>query len=393
MKKKSSWIILIVALLIITNTGTFYISNNLAALRFSKLDVSKFSKLYEIRDLLYKYYDGNIDDKVLEMGAVKGMTAALKDPYTVFMDSSDYQSFSSELSGSFTGVGLQVENKSSKVVVVAPIDNSPAKKAGIITGDVIEKIDGNDISGKALNEVVSMIRGKADTSVKINFFREGKGNFDVTLKRQSIVLDSVKGEMLDNNIGYIQISGFDANTDELFNKKLSELVDKNMKGLIIDLRGNGGGYLKTCVNIASNFVENGKTIVYTVDKYNNKDVEKSKGGIWVGKPLVVLTDQGTASASEVFSGAVRDYKAATLVGTTTFGKGIVQITIPDKSDGTALKVTISKYYSPNGENIHKKGIKPDIEVAYPKELQGKTYDRSADPQFQKAFQVIKDKVK
>ncbi len=385
MKNKRSWILLVAALLVITNTGTFFISSYYAT--------SKFPKLYQISNMLYKYYDGNIDAKALDIGAVKGMTAALQDPYTVFMDNTEYESFNSQLSGSFVGVGLQVENKDGKIVVVAPIDNSPAKKAGIAPGDVILDVDGKDISSNTLDEVVAMIRGKAGTSVVISFFREGKGNFDVTLIRESIVLESVKGEILDNNIGYIQITGFDANTDELFNKKLSELANNNMKGLIVDLRGNGGGYLKTCVNITSNFVEKGKTIVYTVDKYNNKEVEKSTGGLWVGKPLVVLTDAGTASASEVFSGAIRDYKAGTLVGVKTFGKGIVQVTIPDKTDGTALKVTISKYYTPNGENIHKKGITPDVEVAYPQDLYGKPYDRNADPQFQKALQVIKEKVK
>jgi carboxyl-terminal processing protease len=198
--------------------------------------------------------------------------------------------------------------------------------------------------------------------------------------------------MLENNIGYINVSMFDDNTAKNFSDKLKELKDKGMKVLIVDLRGNPGGLLDQCVDMVSNFVPKGKVIVSTIDKYNNKKEYNSKGGNYANIPMVVLTNEGTASASEIFSGAVRDYKIGTLVGTKTFGKGVVQ-TIIDTGNGTALKVTISKYYTPNGENIHHIGIKPDVEVAYPDELLKKAYDRSVDPQFTKALQLAREKVK
>lgn len=385
MKHKSKWKLYVAALLIITNAVTFTVT--------IKMVTSEFPKLFQVKAMLEKYYDGNIDENVLDVAATKAMTAALKDPYTVFMDSSEYKTFMNALSGDFVGVGVQIEVKDGKITVVSPLEDSPAKKSGILSGDIILKVNDADISGKTVDQVATLIRGEAGTTVKIEFYREGKGNFTVDLKRASIILSSVKGEMINGEVGYIQISGFDANTDVLFNKELASLISKGMKGLVLDLRGNGGGYLYASVNIASNFVEKGKTIVYTVDKYNKKAVENSKGGLWIGKPLVVLVDGGSASASEVFSGAIRDYNAGTLVGTKTFGKGIVQATISDKSDGTALKVTISKYYSPHGININKIGITPDVIIELPDNFYNTTYNRAKDTQFQSALHIVEGKLK
>jgi carboxyl-terminal processing protease len=172
---------------------------------------------------------------------------------------------------------------------------------------------------------------------------------------------------------------------------LEELKGKGMKSLIIDLRGNPGGLLNECVSMASNFIEENQVVVSTVDKYDNTKKYRSEGGVAMGMPLVILTDEGSASASEIFAGAIRDYKLGTLVGTTTFGKGVVQ-TILEAGDGTALKVTVSKYYTPNGENINKTGIKPDVEVVYPESLYAEEYDRSRDPQFVKALEIAKSKI-
>jgi len=197
--------------------------------------------------------------------------------------------------------------------------------------------------------------------------------------------------MIDSQVGLITVTMFDNNTAQNFKKKLDELKGKGMKSLIIDLRGNPGGLLNECVDMASNFIEKDKVIVSTIDKYNSKKEYKSTGGDYVGLPMTILTDQGSASASEIFSGAMRDYKIGTLVGTTTYGKGVVQ-TILDIGDGTALKVTISKYYTPNGENINKIGIKPDVQVVYPDSLLSQAYDRSKDPQFTKALEIAKSKI-
>ena len=203
--------------------------------------------------------------------------------------------------------------------------------------------------------------------------------------------------MLDNETGYVQISVFDEHTDKQFNKEIEKLKQQGMKGLIVDLRQNPGGWLTQCVDVTSNFLPKDKLIVSNKNKYGEEEKYYSKGGSLIGTPLVVLVDDGTASASEIFSGAVRDYKIGTLVGVKTFGKGVVQTVLDDRKfgfgDGTALKITTSKYYTPNGENIQHKGIKPDIEVEYPKELLGKPYDSSKDPQLKKAQEVLKQKMK
>lgn len=405
MNSKKKWIAWTVAIVLVTNVLTFFGTRNIAFFLpngrpiggETYSDIAKFQKMFMVRNLLYKYYDGKIDDNTLVEGAIKGMTASLNDPYTVFMNKKEFDAFNSTTEGTYTGLGLQVGVKDNNIVVISPFDDSPAKKAGIIAGDIIEKVDGKDVTGKDLDNAVNMMKGKEGTYVTLTINRTGKDMFDVKVARAKIQNVTVSGEMLDNNIGLIRLSMFDENTADNFNKKLKELQSKGMKGLIIDLRGNPGGLLTECVSIASDFIPKGKVIVSTIDKYKNEkkynsDGGKAIGGSAIGLPLVVLTDEGSASASEIFSGAIRDYKLGTLVGVKTFGKGVVQ-TIMDTGAGTGLKVTVSKYYTPNGENIHGKGIKPDINVEYPQALKDKPYDRSVDPQFSKALEVIKGKIK
>lgn len=422
-RKKRGIVLIVVLIFILTNLSSLYVGSAISVPLGGKVAVSteeykklqdvkeimaansdlskafsdysgvlKFKKLFDIKEVLNKYYFGNIDEDVLVEGAIKGMTSALNDPYTVFMNAKEFQDFNTQTEGSYVGLGIQVGVKNDKITVIAPFEGSPADKAGIITGDAIIRVNDKDVSGSDLELAVSMMKGKEGEPVTITLFRENKGAFELTLKRAQINLVTVKGEMLQNNIGYIQLTMFDEHTTKDFNNKLTELKNKGMKGLVLDLRSNPGGLLSTCVDVTSNFVEKGKVLVSTKNKEGKEQKYESKGGIAIGMPLVVLTDEGTASASEIFSGVVRDYKLGTLIGTTTFGKGVVQ-TVLDTQEGTALKVTISEYFTPNGENIHKKGIKPDIEVAYPTELREKPYSRATDPQFSKALEVIKDKLK
>lgn len=403
---KRKWIIWIIVLVIVTNAITLFAStqfslrtpNGSVLLGRDAYDqVNKFQKLFLVRDKLYELYDGEISDEVLVEGAIKGMTNSLEDPYTVFMNKEEFTDFNTQTEGAYTGLGLQVGVKEDNIVVIAPFDASPAKKAGILSGDVIEKVNGTDVSGKELEKAVSMMKGKENEKVTLTISRKEKGDFDVSMKRAKIELITVKGEMLEGNVGYIQLTMFDENTTENFNKKLEELEGKGMKSLVVDLRGNPGGLLDQVVSLTSNFIEKGKVITYTVDKNEKKTEYKSKGGIAIGMPLTVLTDGGSASASEIFAGAIRDYKVGTLVGEKTFGKGVVQTMLYQNrdgfDDGTALKVTISKYYTPLGENIHHIGIKPEVPVVYPEALKEKPYDRSADPQFIKALELAKDKIK
>ncbi|WP_035292349.1 S41 family peptidase [Clostridium sp. KNHs214] len=395
MTNKKKWISFTVALLIVTNLFTGFIFSSKATVAPKDNEIAKFNKLFLVRDKIYKYYDGAISDEVLVEGAIKGMTAALKDPYTVFMNKKEFEEFNSQIEGSYVGIGIQVGVKDNKIVIISAFDDSPAKKAGITSGDIIEKVNGVSVNGEQLEKAVSMMKGKEGREIDLTLFRDKKGEFNLKLKAEKIEFKTVKGEIIEDGLGYIQISMFDENTSKDFNKKLKELNNKGMKGLILDLRENPGGSLKTCVEVASNFVPNKATIVSTVDKNKKKIEYNSEGGNAINMPLVVLTDGGTASASEIVSGAVKDYKLGTLIGEKTFGKGVVQ-TMIDTKDGTALKVTIAKYYTPSGKNIHKIGIKPDIEVKYPekqKEEAAKNgYNRNKDPQFQKALEVIKEKM-
>lgn len=359
-------------------------------------DTENFKKVLEIREMLYRWYDGEIDDSKLAEGAIKGMVSSLGDQYTYYMNGKEFSDFKEKSQGNYMGIGIQVAAKDGKIVVISPIQEGPAEKAGIKTGDVILKVNGEQVSGNELDKAVSMMKGTTKENIKLTLYREGKGEFDVDVMRDVIKTVNVKSEMIDGDIGYIEVLAFDEGTAKDFETQLKALEDKGMKGLILDLRGNPGGFMKECVDLVSNFVPKDKVIVSTIDKYGNKEESVSKGGIAQGMPLVVLIDGGTASASEIVAGAIRDYDLGTLVGTTSFGKGIVQVVldkIGKEKDGTALKVTISKYYTPNGENIHKKGIGPDVTVEYPKELKEKTYSRSTDPQFEKALEIIQEKIK
>ena len=359
-------------------------------------DTENFKKVLEIREMLYRWYDGEIDDSKLAEGAIKGMVSSLGDQYTYYMNGKEFSDFKEKSQGNYMGIGIQVAAKDGKIVIIAPIQGGPAEKAGIKTGDVILKVNGEQVSGNELDKAVSMMKGTTKENIKLTLYREGKGEFDVDVMRDVIKTVNVKSEMIDGDIGYIEVLAFDEGTAKDFETQLKALEEKGMKGLILNLRGNPGGFMKECVDLVSNFVPKDKVIVSTIDKYGNKEESVSKGGIAQGMPLVVLIDGGTASASEIVAGAIRDYDLGTLVGTTSFGKGIVQVVldkIGQEKDGTALKVTISKYYTPNGENIHKKGIGPDVTVEYPKELKEKTYSRSTDPQFEKALEIIQEKIK
>ncbi|MEA5008689.1 S41 family peptidase [Clostridium tyrobutyricum] len=391
MNKKKKWIFGIVFIIIATNIATMFGTYSFWQIREGNA-ISKFEKIFEVRNTLYKYYDGKIDDSVLLEGALKGMTSSLKDPYTVFMNKKEFNDFNTETEGNYSGIGIQVASKDNKIQIQQVFEDSPSKKAGLMTNDVIEKVNGISVSGNELEKAVSIMKGKEGTEVKLTLFRKNKGSFDVKVKRAKVNMVTVTGEIVNNNVGYIQVSMFDENTAKNFKKELTLLKSKGMKSLIIDLRDNPGGVLDQCVSMVSNFLPSGKVVVSTIDKYNNKKEYKSEGGNFYNMPITVLTNGNSASASEIFSGAIRDYKLGTLVGEKTFGKGVVQ-TMFDTGEGTALKVTISKYYTPSGENIHKKGIKPNVQVVYPDSLKNKPYDRNSDPQFIKALQIAKSKIK
>ncbi len=406
--KKNKWkrVTGVVALLIVTNLITLGLSNYISfKLPDGKVIVSRktyenivdFEKLYTIKDKLDRYYLGEIDINKLIDGAAAGMTEAVGDPYTTYMNAEEFKDFYSQTEGNYVGLGIQVGVKEDKIVVVATFENSPAEKVGILSGDIIENVNGTKVEGKDLEKAVKTMKGEKGEAVELTLSRENKGSFNVKAVRDEIEMITVKKEMIDSQVGYIQVTMFDENTSSNFENAIKDLNSKGMKSLIVDLRENPGGLLDQTVNMCSQFIPKNKNIVYTEDKNGNRKDYNSVGGIAEGLPLTILIDEGSASASEIFTGAIKDYKLGTLVGTKTFGKGVVQTTFyRDRDgfrDGTALKVTISKYYTPNGQNIHGIGIEPDILVEYPEELKGKVYDKSVDPQFEKALEVAKEKIK
>lgn len=403
--KKS--IILIASLMIILSVSSLMIGNYIATkgIFFVKTsenvkstasqinDASKYSALFTVRDTLIEKYDGEINDDVLLEGAIKGMTSALNDPYTVFMNNDEFEKLLKQSNGSMTGIGVNIANLDNKIVIVSPIKDSPAEKAGIKSNDVIEKINDVAYTGNQLSEAVSVISNSVGSEIKFTIDREGTNPFDVVIMPQEVKLNVIDGEMLDSSMGYIRIHSFmNENTTEDFKNKIEELKGQGMKGLIVDLRENPGGLLSEAVGVASQFIPKDKIITYTVDKYENRNESLSVGGIAEGMPLVILVNEDSASASEVVTGALRDYKAATIVGNTTFGKGIVQQTVRFNNGIGGLKVTISKYYTPNGENIHKIGIVPDVEVSTDNKLDSQGYNKDQDKQLKTAIDELNKKM-
>ena len=399
--------IVLIAVLGVTYLGVFYLGNMVATKGvimgtvpekaiddLSQVgDISKYYNLFNLRNMLFSTYDGEIDDEKLLEGAMKGMADAIGDPYTVYMNQDEFITFIESSQGSFYGIGAQLGIRDNNVTVIAPVEGSPAEKAGLKAGDIILKVDDYEVNELNTEAVVSRVRGEEGVPVTLTIKREGvEDPLEIKIVRAEIKTESVKGEILEDGIGYIQLTTFsDEEVSDKFAEKLNELKQQGMKKLILDLRGNPGGYLNECVEIASNFIPEGEVITYTIDKYDKKVISNSLGGDAIGMPLVVLVDGGSASASEVVTGALRDYEVATIIGTRTFGKGIVQQLRVLPNDMGGLKVTTSKYYTPNGENIHGTGIEPNIVVQIPQEVLDMDYDRSIDPQFQKALEVIREK--
>ncbi|WP_297636217.1 S41 family peptidase [uncultured Clostridium sp.] len=352
---------------------------------------AKYSELFDIRNAILANFDGEVPDEDLLEGAKKGMTNALKDPYTIYMTEEEYKKYNEQNSGEYVGIGIYIGVKDGQIEVVKPLENSPAKKDGILAGDILVKVDGQAIEGD-IEKAGTLIKGKANEEVELEIYRPKNDEIlNFKIKRAPIETEDVVSEMLGSDIGYIQIASFNQGVTKDLQEDIKSLKSEGMKGLILDLRGNPGGYLHEAVGVASQFIEKGKDITYTINKYDKKSVEVSKGGEAIGMPLVVLIDGGSASASEVVTGALRDYKVATIVGTNSFGKGIVQAPV-EFEDGSALKVTVSKYYTPNGENIHKKGIAPDIEIEAVEKEVNATYSKEKDAQLNKAIEAMKEKI-
>ncbi len=350
---------------------------------------SSFDKLYEVRDVINSQYYQDIDQDALVEGAIKGMVNSVGDPYTVFFNEEEYKDFNDDGQGNYVGIGVIVGIKEDRIVVITPFEGSPAFKAGLRSGDFITKVEGVEYKGTELDKAVSVIKGEEGQPVTITIMRDGIEE-DVTIVRASITMVNVESEMLEGDIAHVTMLQFSNDTAKQVREAMEDLKSQGAKGYILDLRGNPGGFLDEAVDVASLFVEKDKTILYTLDKYDQKKEYRSKGGDFIGEPLVVLIDEGSASASEVVSGALKDYDAATLVGQKSFGKGIVQMVF-EVGDNEGVKVTVSSYYSPNGINIHGEGIVPDVEVLIPEGTEAPLTIEN-DTQLQKAVEVLRDQI-
>ena len=350
----------------------------------------------EIYNTIDDYYLNGIDNDKMKDGIYKGMVDSLGDPYTVYYNSEEYKQFTSSSSGTYSGIGVAVSQNvtTGAITIVKPFKKGSGEKEGMKPGDVIYKVEGKKIEGLELSKVVSMIKGEEGTFVKVTVLRDGK-EIEFNLERKKLEVDTVNYRMEDRSgkkIGYISVSEFDEVTASQFKSAISELSKEGMEGLVIDLRDNPGGLLDVTCEMLDRMIKKG-LLVYTVDKNGKRVDEDATDSDSFDKPVAILVNGNSASASEVFSGAMKDYDAATLVGTRTFGKGIVQSIVPF-GDGTAMKVTVSKYYTPNGVNIHGTGIEPDVVVELSKDANknGK-YDRKYDNQLDKALDVVVDKLK
>ncbi len=353
------------------------------------------NKVTEILDILNKYYVEDFDIEQLQEGMYTGFVYGVGDPYTTYMDKDYLKKFIESLEGTFAGVGIYVSpnTKTNRITVISPIEGSPAYAAGIKPKDIITKVNGIDVYADTLDEAITMMKGKEGTSVNVTIYRESEERtFDISLKRAIINVPTVAHKMLENSIGYLRITGFDEVTYDQFMEAYNDLNSQGMKGLVIDLRNNPGGLLDIVVKIADELVPEGK-IVYTEDK-NGKTKFSYSDKKQIEVPLALIVNGSSASASEVLAGAVKDLGVGELVGTQTFGKGLVQTLYP-LSDGSGVKVTIAKYYTPSGVCIDKVGIKPDyiVEMEHDDDVSISNLTFEEDVQLKKAFEVVESKIK
>lgn len=345
-------------------------------------------KLENLKNRLDSSFLYDVDADELEEGIYKGFVSSLGDPYTVYYTEEEYQELMESSSGQYKGIGVQISQdpETNIITVIRVFRNSGAEEAGMQEGDILYKVNGEDITAEDVNNVVAEIRGDEGTTVEIEVYRDSvKDYVTMDVERRTVSMDTVEWRMPEEGIGYLEITEFDDVTYAQFSEALSDLKSQGMKGLVLDLRNNPGGLVDSVCDVADDLLPEG-IILTTKDKDGNGITYESEAGVEFDGPIVVLVNENSASAAEILAGALKDYERGTVVGTTTFGKGIVQSIVP-LGDGTALKVTVSNYYTPNGTCIHKVGIEPDVEVEVEK-----SEDGEGDNQLEKAVEVLKGKM-
>ena len=382
-----SFVLVYVGFVIALNNGGF--TSGLAATNVSKLDYRKIEeKTSLLQSIIDKYFLFDEDMTKVEDGIYAGMMNGLDDPYTVYYTKEEYKALNEDTEGKYSGIGATVsQNPKSKIITIVNVfDNSPAKEGGLLAGDIIYKIDGEEVTGTDLDVLVkTKIRGVEGSSFTMTVIRgDDRKQIDLNLTRRSIEVQTVTSKMLNDGIGYVAVSQFDALTSAQFKSNIESLKSQGMKKLIVDLRGNPGGLLDQVVDMLDYILPEG-LVLYTEDKNGNKEEYYAKNPDELKIPMAVLVNENSASASEVFTATFKDFKWGKVVGKTTFGKGIVQNVLP-LGDGTAVKITTQHYYPPSGYDLHKVGIKPDVDVDL---NDGAVIGSDSDNQLGKAVEILK----
>ena len=373
---------------LITSMITIIISNNTE----NKDLIEKIeTKLGIVQANIDADYLGEIDENKILESTVKGYVAGLGDEYSEYFTKEELEEYkSNNIEGAYVGIGVYIiqDVENNAIRVIAPISESPAEETGIRPGDYIVKIDGEEVNGEDIEEASNKMKGEEGSKVKLQILR-GEETIDLEVERKNVKVNHVESEIYEDKIGYLKIASFDENCSVEFEEKLEELQSKNIESLIIDLRNNGGGIVDEALAIADLFTDKDATLLITKDKEGNEEVRKSKTDKKVDLPVIVLTNENTASASELLVGVLKDYNIATSVGTVTFGKGVIQelLTLPDES---GLKITTNEYYTPNGNKINKIGIEPDEKVELPDEYKNVlNVPKDKDTQLNKAIELLK----
>ena len=348
------------------------------------------STFNNFKKFIEKKYIGTIDEEKMLESAIKGYVEGLDDEYSEYITKEEMKEYMEETNGKYVGIGVYISNntQTNQIVVLMPMKGSPAEEAGMKSGDIITKIDGVEYKGEDLSKASNALKQEEGTKVKVEILRDNQ-TIELEIERKTIKINHVESDVINNSIGYIQISTFDDGCYDEFKQKIDELKTKNIKSLIIDLRNNGGGIVEEAINIADLFTTKNSTLLITTGKNTEEEITKAKKDKEIDMPIVILVNENTASASEILTAAIKENcDKVTIVGKITFGKGVIQ-TIFTLTDGSGLKLTTNEYYTPKRNKINKIGIKPDVEVDFPENESVYSIEKQKDTQLQKAIELLK----
>lgn len=384
-------VVLVAVITFITTTLLMYqyVRNDTKYVQISSKTDYISSTLANFRKIIDEKFLGEIDESKMLTETIKGYVNGLNDPYTEYMTKEEMQEFSTDVMGNFTGIGIYLTKDTEKnaVIVISPIKDTPAHKAGILPGDIITKVDGVSYTGEQLTEASNKIKGEIGTKVKLEILRDGK-SLEIEITRENIKINHVEGKVLKNKIGYIEFNSFDDGCSDEFKAKLEELKNQGISSLIIDIRNNGGGLVNEALKIADYIVDKDAVLLITKDKNGKEETDKATIDSIINVPIVLLTNKSSASASEILAGALKDNGKATIVGEKTYGKGVIQELLT-LTDGSGLKITTNEYFTPNKNKINKIGITPDVLVELDKDVANQlVIEESKDTQLQKAIEVL-----